>query len=138
MSTASGTLLAPSVIFSNNILKNLNSSLTDAQLLLLTRVTIFAFTIIVLLYSLSTNDSIHTMVENAYRVTLAGAFVPLFAGLFWKKASNFGALLSIILGISTWLFLEIIKIDLIVEPQIIGLLTSFVGMILGSYLKPRH
>lgn len=138
MSTASGTLLAPSVIFSNNILKNLNSSLTDAQILLLTRVTIFAFTMVVLFYSLSTNDSIHTMVENAYRVTLAGAFVPLFAGLFWKRASNFGALLSILLGISTWLFLEIIKMDLIVEPQIIGLLASFVGMILGSYFKPRH
>ena len=138
MSTASGTLLAPSIIFSNNILKNLNSSLTDTQLLLLTRVTIFSFTMIVLFYSLFSSDSIHTMVENAYRVTLAGAFVPLFAGLFWKKASNFGALLSILLGISTWLFLEIIKIDLIVEPQIIGLLTSFIGMILGSYLKPRH
>ena len=138
MSTASGTLLAPSIIFSNNILKNLNSSLTDTQLLLLTRLTIFAFTVIVLLYSLSTSDSIHTMVENAYRVTLAGAFVPLFAGLFWKKSSNFGALLSIALGISTWLFLETIKTDLIVEPQIIGLLASFIGMILGSYLKPRH
>ena len=78
------------------------------------------------------------MVENAYRVTLAGAFVPLFAGLFWKKSSNFGALLSIALGISTWLFFETIKTDLIVEPQIIGLLASFIGMILGSYLKPRH
>ena len=44
------------------------------------------------------------MVENAYRVTLAGAFVPLFAGLFWSKASNFGAFLSLTFGIGTGYF----------------------------------
>ena len=77
------------------------------------------------------------MVENAYRITLAGAFVPLFSGLFWKKASNFGALISIIFGISTWLILEVVDIDLLVEPQIIGLLTSEFGMVVGSYMKPK-
>ncbi len=138
MSTASGTLLAPSIICSKNILKNLNESLTDSQLLLLTRLTIFAFTIIVLGYSLMTNDSIHTMVENAYRVTLAGAFVPLFAGLFWKKSSDFGAYLAMLFGISTWLFIELMQTNLFVEPQIIGLVASSIGMVLGSYLKPQN
>ena len=138
MSTASGTLLAPSIIFSKNVLKNLNSTITDSQLLLLTRLTIFIFTVFVLIYALSTSNDIHTMVENAYRITLAGAFVPLFAGLFWKKSSNFGAILSVTFGISSWLFLEIININLIVEPQIIGLIVGLIGMVVGSYLKPRN
>ncbi len=138
MSTASGTILAPSIIFSQNILKNLNTSLNDYQLLLLTRLSIFLFTMIVLFYSLFTNDSIHTMVENAYRVTLAGAFIPLFAGLFWKKSSNFGAILSTTFGIGMWLFLELIQINLIIQPQFIGLLFGSFGMVLGSYLKPRN
>ena len=42
-------------------------------------------------YAIATDASIHTMVENAYRITLAGAFVPLTAGLFWRRASTTGA-----------------------------------------------
>jgi Na+/proline symporter len=46
------------------------------------------------------------MVENAYKVTLVVAFVPLVAGLYWKRASNLGAYLAIGLGLATWLPME--------------------------------
>ena len=72
------------------------------------------------------------MVENAYRVTLAGAFTPLVAGLFWKRANSFGAGLAIVLGITSWLALELLELNLPIEPQLIGLILSIVGMILGS------
>jgi len=84
------------------------------------------------MYSISSNNTIHTMVENAYRVTLAGAFTPLVAGLFWKRANSSGAGLAIVLGVSSWLALELLELNLPVEPQLIGLLLSIVGMILGS------
>ena len=84
------------------------------------------------MYSISSNDTIHTMVENAYRVTLAGAFTPLIAGLFWKRANSSGAGLAIVLGVSSWLTLELLELNLPIEPQLIGLLLSIVGMILGS------
>ena len=84
------------------------------------------------MYSISSNNTIHTMVENAYRVTLAGAFTPLVAGLFWKRANSSGAGLAIVLGISSWLTLELLELNLPIEPQLIGLLLSIVGMILGS------
>jgi SSS family solute:Na+ symporter len=45
----------------------------------------------------------YEMVQNAYNVTLAGAFVPLVAGAYWKRANTQGALLSMVLGIGTWL-----------------------------------
>ena len=73
-----------------------------------TRITIFVFITIVCMYSISSNNTIHTMVENAYRVTLAGAFTPLVAGLFWKRANSFGAGLAIVLGITSWLALELL------------------------------
>ena len=84
------------------------------------------------MYSISSNNTIHTMVENAYRVTLAGAFTPLVAGLFWKRANSSGAGLAIVLGVSSWLALELLELNLPIEPQLIGLLLSIVGMILGS------
>jgi Na+/proline symporter len=87
-------------------------------------------------YALLTDESIHSMVENAYRITLAGAFVPLAAGLFWRRANNLGATLSISMGLGTWLLLEFSGAELLVEPQLIGLLMSAVGMVVGS-LIPR-
>ena len=86
-----------------------------------TRITIFVFVVIVCVYSISSNNTIHTMVENAYRVTLAGAFTPLVAGLFWKRANSSGAGLAIVLGITSWLALEFLELNLPIEPQLIGL-----------------
>jgi Na+/proline symporter len=45
----------------------------------------------------------YEMVQNAYKVTLVGAFVPLVAGIYWKRANTQGALLSIVMGMGTWL-----------------------------------
>lgn len=136
MSTASGTLLAPAVTFSENILHGHFRNMSDRELLLATRAAVVVFTLIVTAYALSTNASIHHMVESAYRVTLSGAFVPLAAGLFWKRASNLGAGLAIVLGIATWLLFEIFVPEGDIGPQLYGVLASTLGMLIGSYLKP--
>ncbi|MFM8630336.1 MAG: sodium:solute symporter family protein [Betaproteobacteria bacterium] len=138
MSTASGTLLAPSVTFAENVLKGFTPRMNDQQFLWSLRITVLVFTIIVTFYSIMTDESIHGMVENAYRITLAGAFVPLAAGLFWKKASNLGAGLAITAGLSIWLMLEMLGIEEPVEPQLIGLLASMLGMIIGSTISPNR
>ncbi|MFM8676663.1 MAG: sodium:solute symporter family protein [Burkholderiaceae bacterium] len=138
MSTASGTLLAPSVTFAENVLKGFAPRMNDQQFLWSLRITVLVFTIIVTFYSIMTDESIHGMVENAYRITLAGAFVPLAAGLFWKKASNLGAGLAITAGLSVWLVLEILGIEEPVEPQLIGLIASALGMLIGSAISPNR
>ncbi len=137
MSTASGTLLAPSATFSENILKPFVSNMTDRGLLLSTRLAVVAFTLIVATYAVSTDATIHHMVESAYRVTLAGAFVPLAAGLFWKRANNLGAGLAIVLGIGTWLMLELFVPEGDVEPQLFGLVASALGMLVGGLIGPK-
>ena len=137
MSTASGTLLAPSVTFSENILKSFAPRMTDEQFLWATRITVLVFTCIVTYYAIATDESIHKMVEHAYRITLAGAFVPLAAGLFWKRASNLGAGLAIFFGLSTWIILEITGFEGPGEPQLMGLFASMLGMVLGSFISPN-
>lgn len=137
MSTASGTLLAPSVTFSENILKGYYQDMSDRQLLLSTRIAVATFTVIVAVYAVSTDATIHHMVESAYRITLAGAFVPLAAGLFWKRANNLGATLAIVLGLGTWLFLELFVPEGDIEPQMYGLAVSALGMLVGGLVGPR-
>ena len=136
MSTASGTLLAPSVTFTENILNPFIGHLSDRHLLLAMRAVVVVFTGIVTLYALNANASIYHMVENAYKVTLVAAFVPLLFGLYWKRASTQGALFAIVLGVSSWLLLEIFLPDGLWPPQLFGLLMSLVGMLVGSWRFP--
>ena len=135
MSTASGTLLAPSVTFSENVLRGFYPKMTDRQFLWATRATVAVFAVIVTLYALGSDSTIHQMVVNAYRITLAAALVPLVAGVFWKRANNLGAALAVSLGLSVWLFGEILIyyeiLSDMIEPQIYGFFASLAGMIAG-------
>ncbi|MOA59634.1 sodium/panthothenate symporter [compost metagenome] len=75
------------------------------------------------------------MVGNAYKVTLVAAVVPLFAGLFWKRATTQGALFAIVFGLSSWIYLEYSLTDeAFWPPQLAGLLFSLAGMLIGTLL----
>jgi SSS family solute:Na+ symporter len=131
-SCASATLLAPSVSFSENILRPFFPHIGDKRFLHLMRVVIVGFTILVTSFALSTDASIYKMVENAYKVTLVGAFVPLVCGLYWRRATNLGATLAIIFGLVIWIGFETYSPEGIMPPQLAGLIASFGGMIVGS------
>jgi len=135
MSTASGTLLAPSVIFVENIFKHFKPKMSDREFLFATRLAILICAIGTTLFALYSDASIYEMVGNAYKVTLVAAFVPLSAGLFWKRATTQGAMLAIALGVGTWIPLELTATDTdFWPPQLAGLLMSVLGMLLGSLL----
>ncbi|MFV0681558.1 sodium:solute symporter family protein [Ottowia sp.] len=143
-STSSATLLAPSTSFVENILKNLYPAMSDRQLLVAMRVTIFVFAISVLLYAVyMKGTSIYELVSGAYQVTLVGAFTPLVMGLYWSKATTQGAVLSIFLGVVTWLLFheQISTWGEVFPSQLAGLGMAFVGMAAGSLLPqwlPNH
>ena len=140
-SCASATLLAPSVTFTENILKPAFKHMSDKQLLRLMRIVVVCFTAMVTLFALNSNLSIYKMVENAYKITLVSAFVPLAFGLYWKPANQIGALAAIFLGLGTWIGLEIVAPDAVCPPQLAGLLAALTGMIVGSLLtrgRTRH
>ncbi|HEX8788096.1 MAG TPA: sodium:solute symporter family protein [Telluria sp.] len=142
-STSSATLLAPATSFVENILKNIRPHTNDREQLLAMRITIVVFAALVLSYAIGMRGtSIYDMVGEAYKVTLVGAFVPLVMGLYWKRATTQGAILSLALGIGTWIGLSISPLADAFPSQLAGLITAFVGMIAGSLapqvLKNRH
>lgn len=134
-SCASATLLAPSVTFTENILKPMLPAMSDRQLLRWMRIVTLVFTVMVTLYAVNSKLSIFKMVENAYQITLVTAFIPLACGIYWRRASNQGALLSIFLGLVTWLAIHIVgPDDPLLPAQFAGLLASAAGMLIGSLL----
>ncbi|HEX2530480.1 MAG TPA: sodium:solute symporter family protein [Burkholderiaceae bacterium] len=139
-STSSATLLAPSTSFVENILKNLRPHMSDRQQLFATRVTIVTFAAVVLAYAIALKGtSIYELVSTAYQVTLVGAFVPLAMGLYWKRSTTQGAILSLALGVGTWIlfFPQVSGLGDQFPPQLAGLIAAFVGMIAGSLLPQR-
>jgi len=138
-SCASATLLAPSVTFTENLLKpmlaNEHGHVSDRKLLLTMRIVTLSFTLLVTLYAMNSKASIFKMVENAYQITLVMAFVPLLCGLYWRRATNQGALLAIFCGLATWLSILVAgPEDPFLPAQFAGVLASAVGMIGGSLL----
>ena len=144
-SCASATLLAPSVTFTENILKPMLPKMADHEMLRTMRIVTLCFTLLVTLYAINSDASIFSMVENAYQITLVMAFVPLACGLYWKRATTQGAIVSVGLGIAVWVlfFPQINEAWSKAFPgQLAGLLAAFVGMVAGSlapqYLRNRH
>lgn len=137
MSCSSATLLAPSVTFAENVIKGFYPGMSDRKFLWVMRGTLVGFAIVVLLYALNSELTIFGMVESAYKITLAGAFVPLAFGAFWKRATTQGALAAIVGGLAAWIAIEVlIGEESPVPPQMIGLLVSMIAMIAGS-LAPQ-
>ncbi|MBI4206995.1 MAG: sodium:solute symporter family protein [Betaproteobacteria bacterium] len=132
MSTASGTLLAPSVTISENVLKGLFKEMSDERFLWMNRAVVVCFAVLVTGYAVFTDATIHKMVENAYKVTLVSAFVPLVCGLYWKRATTQGAALAIIGGLGTWTLLELVGSEELWPPQFVGFLVAVAGMLAGS------
>lgn len=138
MSTASGTLLAPSVTIAENVLRGMLGELSDRQFLWMTRGVVVCFALLVTGYSVFNDQSIQTMVENAYKVTLVAAFVPLVCGLYWRRATTQGAALAIAAGIGTWLGCELLNPEGLWPPQLAGFIASAGGMLVGSLLPQRY
>jgi len=134
-SCASATLLAPSVTFTENILRPMMHGMSDHKLLRTMRTVTLVFTVLVTIYAMYSKASIFKMVENAYQITLVSAFVPLVCGLYWRRATNQGALAAIFFGLATWLSLLLFGgEDAFIPAQFAGLIASFLGMAAGSLM----
>ncbi len=135
LSTASGALLAPTAVLTENVIKPIvGARISDQHSLRLLRVILVLFTFGVTMFALLSESSMYQMVQNAYKVTLVAAFTPLAFGMFWRRATPQGALLSIIFGLVAWTLAELTAADALLPPQFVGLGAAISAMVLGSLL----
>ena len=143
LSTASGAIIAPTSLCTENIIKPLYPHMSDRQFLLTLRVVLVSFTLAALIFALNSKQTMYDMVQNAYTVTLVAALVPLAAGIFWKKANNAGAILSAAFGLVAWMIAAYTAPEAAVPPTLVGLGFSIAGMVLGAVVpraapQPHH
>ena len=100
LSTASGALLAPSVVLSENLLRKLVPD-NDGKLLRLSRISTVALALVSLAMALRYNK-ITELVSDSSTYGLVALFVPLVAGMFFGAKSGTVAILSAIAGTFVW------------------------------------
>jgi Na+/proline symporter len=132
LSTASGALLAPTGLFTENVLRPFAPRMSDRQFMLVLRVVLVTFTLAALLFALNSRSTMYQMVQNAYKVTLVGALVPLAAGIYWRRANTAGAVMSIGFGLASWGAMELWGAESLWPSQLVGLAFALLGMALGS------
>jgi len=137
LSTAGGALLAPAVTLAQNVILPVMRPRDDRGRLWTMRLTVLGLAAAVLAMALTSKMSIYQLVNESGKVVLVSSFVPLAAGLFWKRASARGAHLSVAAGLVTWLLHEAFAPDGLVPPAFAGLVASLAGMVAGSFLSPR-
>lgn len=131
LSTASGAIIAPTALCTENVIRPLFPKMTDRQFLLVLRLGLVTFTAAALAFALNSHQTMYDMIQNAYTVTLVSAFVPLAAGIFWRRANNAGAILSALFGLAAWLAADALAPQATVPPPLVGLAGSLLGMALG-------
>lgn len=132
MSTTSSAILAPASIFSENFVKPLwGTRFSDSQFLILTKVSVLFFSAVGTTMACM-RSNIYELVGESSILSLVSLLVPLTLGIYWRRATSTGALLSMIFGILTWLIWE--QLDSDWPGLLAGLAASLLAMIIGSMM----
>ena len=134
LSTTSGAVLAPATVIGENMVRPFFNDISDRWLLYTMRLAVVGVALTAAAIA-AWNRNIYELVAQSSALSLVSLFVPLTAGLYWKKASNTGALASIVIGMLVWILCEFVILTRF--PGIIwGGLASMGVMVLGSWLLP--
>ena len=131
-STASGALLAPAVTIAENLVRPLMKDASDAAALRTMRATVLVLAIAVTAMALTSRQSIYELVNNSGKVVLATSFVPLTAGLFWRRATARAAWWSALGGLGAWLAGEWLAPEATLPPALGGFFVGVAVMVVTS------
>ena len=135
MSTTSSGLLAPAAIISENLIRPyFGKHLSDKHFLWILRMNVILVAAVALVMAYWKSD-IYELVAGASILMLVSLFVPLTAGIYWKKSSPGGAYLALFVGMAAYLAAEFHLPDQ--ETHLIGLFASGFAMLLGSLIFPK-
>lgn len=139
MSTASGAILAPATIITENLVRPLFPKLTGNRMLAILRITVLVVTVLAVISALG-GSTIYDLNAVSATITLVSLFVPLAFGVFWKRMSGIAALGSMVVGFTAWLIADFYvdkdAVD-IIPSLFFGLFASIGSAILLALVFPN-
>ena len=134
LSTTSGAILAPATVLGENLVRPFLKNPSDGQMLRVMRGGV-VFVALCSTVMAGMKSNIYELVGQASALSLVALFVPMTAGLYFRRASNVGAVVSIFTGMAVWIWAEFI-VPSETPSLIFGLIASIAGMLAGSMLFP--
>jgi len=145
MSTTDRLMLTIGTYFSWDIYKKiLRPEAKDDQVLLVSKISVFAAAAITLLMALNPPEMLVWLIWAGIGIMFATFAVPLLAGLYWRRATQQGAFAAMLLGLVASLFfggLSYFKINIVPMPvhfSFYAFVISVAAMIIVSYITPPH
>lgn len=136
LSTCSGAILAPASILSENLVKPLSKkTYSDKQFLWLARVSVLIISAIATGMAMMEND-IYELVSQSSVLGIVSLLVPMVWALYSKRATATGAMLSMSIGMASWLvFVNTFSEETADIAFIPALGISILSMIFGNYYE---
>lgn len=134
LSTTSGAILAPATVIGENLVKPYWKGMSDKQLLQIMRLSVIVVAVCSAILA-NVKADIYELVAQSSALSLVSLFVPLAAGLYWKRASNGGALLSMLLGMAVWILCEF-ALTTEIPSLIYGGVAGLIALMAGSLIWP--
>jgi Na+/proline symporter len=132
MSSADSGLLAPASIFGQNVLRHLKKDLSQEQLLMSVRWAVLGAGFVSMLTALYF-ENVYDLMVNSWAVLMVSLFVPLTAGLYWRRANGRAVVASIFVGMSSWVLLAWVQSSYPADLMATGLgALTLVGVSLAS------
>ncbi len=104
MSSTDGALLALSTLFTKNILRDsFRASLPEKRVVLIGRIVVVVFAVVTTLIGIN-YPYVFLLMNFGFDTLLAGLFVPLTLGIYWKRANDAG----FFAGVATGVFVRVI------------------------------
>ena len=114
LSSVDSALISAASVLAQNLLRH---SLPRTGLLRLSRLSVLIIGAASLFYAFR-GFSAYSLLEDAYELTLVGLFVPLTAGLFWKRGGSVAALAAMGSGVFLWVAHLAFGWDWFLEPAL--------------------
>jgi solute:Na+ symporter, SSS family len=133
LSTTSAAILAPASIIGENLIRPYFSNISDTKLLKVMRLSMVGVALLSAFMAIYSGN-IFELVGQSSAFSLVSLFFPLVLGIYWKRASTAGAMVSMITGLCTWLFFELYGTSI---PSILpGVVVGMLSMISVSIFYP--
>jgi Na+/proline symporter len=133
MSTASGALLAPSAIMSENVFQKIFPTHSESSHLRMSKFTVLLVGFACIFLALQ-DSNVYTLVSESSSIGLVSLLVPFVGGIWLKKQHPSQAIGSMVLGLLAWLSAKYFGTD--INPVLYGLLASIMGWFLPAMVIP--
>jgi len=137
MSTTDALLLACSSAISHDLLGNILREKASQRTIDLVRVgTAWVIGLLALYWAYSPPELISQFYTAGVGLLIESLFVPVIAGLWWKKANRIGGVLALVVGALTYVLVHFQILPLGIAPILASLAVSALAMAAGGLLGP--